>query len=263
LPSTNGTGSVDLTINNGPDELYCPISTATGTCLWPMFIDSETNNLKMAPTGATHVQVQVTSGAKAEPWRLCVVSLAFVAPESGGIGDPCFKDDDCISSSCTGSDGGVGVCTKACTPTSDCNGNYSGNLNAQGNLNACAASSSCVSTCTQESDCLSIGAACEGGVCVVPSRTAGIGDPCHVDDDCASLSCGAIGFCTTGCTSGADCYGSHPNHENAQGTANACAPVDSFGDSSCFPECTQPSDCSMFRGGSCEAADAGISVCSL
>jgi hypothetical protein len=264
LPSTNGTGGVDLTINDGPDELDCPLLTPTGTCLWPMFIDSvsETNNLKMAPTGATHVNVQVTSGTKAEPWGLCVVSLAFVAPESGGIGDPCFKDEDCISSTCTGGDGGVGWCTKACIPTSDCNGNYSGNLNAQGNRNACTASSSCASRCTKESDCVSFGADCIGGICVARSPTAGIGDPCYVNEDCVSLSCGAIGFCTTDCTSAADCYGIHPNQENAQGTANACAPVDTNQDS-CFPECTKASDCSMFRGSSCEAVDAGISVCSL
>src|ERR1017187_3581835 len=80
LPRTSGSAGVYLTVNNGGDELECPILTATGTCLWPMFVDSvtETKNLKAAPTGATHVQVQVTSGSESQPWQFCIVSLGFV-----------------------------------------------------------------------------------------------------------------------------------------------------------------------------------------
>jgi hypothetical protein len=264
LPSTGGSGGVYLTVNDGGDEYDCPIVTATGSCLWPMFIDTitQTTHLKAAPTGATHVNVQVTSGSIVEPWQFCIVSLAFVPSGSSGIGDPCFTDEDCISSACTGGGGAAGWCTKACTPTSECNGNYPDNLNAQGNLNACAASS-CAPTCALESDCLSVGADCIGDVCAERSPSAGIGDPCYVDEDCASLLCGGLGFCTKDCSSAADCLGNHSDGLNAQRTANACVTVDSEGDSSCFPECMQPSDCSTFRDSSCDPADGGISVCSL
>lgn len=255
-----GPDEVILTVNNGSDQFDCMISTATGTCLWPAFTDNPTGtvHLKTAPTGASNVNVLISAGYRAESWKLCIASLAFVAAGSGGIGDPCFGDEDCISSTCTGTGGAVGWCTKACTPTSDCDGNYPANVNAQNNLNTCA-SSLCAPVCAQESDCASLGADCIGGVCVVRSPTGGIGDPCFVSGDCeASLVCGAIGFCTTDCVTAADCYGSHANHQNAQGTANMCNPCDG-----CFPECTQPSDCSVFQGSSCEAVDGGPSICSL
>lgn len=265
LPRTSPSGGIYLTVNNGGDELQCQISTPTGTCLWPMFIDvvTQTATLKGAPTGATHIQVQVSSGSEPESWQFCIVSLGFVPSDSSGIGDPCMKDQDCISSHCAVDSGGIGWCTKACTPTSDCNGSYPGNVNAYGSPNACAASSSCAPTCAQQSDCLRFEAHCVGGVCVLRSASAGIGDPCIVNDDCASHLCGGLGFCTSDCMSAADCYGSHPNNLNAQNTANACEAVDSLGDSSCFPECTQAADCSMLRGSSCEAVDGGVSVCAL
>jgi hypothetical protein len=260
LPS--GPDAIFLTVNNGADEFDCPISTATGTCLWPAFFDATSNMdyLRTAPTGATHVNVLVGAGSQVEPWQLCIVSLAIVGSGSSGIGDPCFKDQDCVSSTCTGIGGGLGWCTEACAPTSTCDGNYSSN-NAQNNPNVCV-SSLCTPTCAAESDCVPVGADCIGGICVTRTGTAGIGDRCYANSACASHSCGALGFCTSECTAAADCYGNYPKHENAQGTANACEPVDSL-NSSCFPECTQPSDCAMFPGSSCDAVDGGPSICSL
>jgi hypothetical protein len=206
LPTIVGTApavldNVLLTVDNDSQTYVCQVSTASGTCLWPMFINySGTGKMPLteAPTDMTRVEVQVSSGLAAESWQFCILSLAFVPSRSGGIGDPCLTNDDCTSvTSCTEKGTGVvGWCTASCTSASDCPGSYANAYNAQSTTNYCE-QSSCAPGCPIGTECNAFSLAfaqsvsCEvdgsgNSYCLSPSSVlpspprpaGGIGDPC-------------------------------------------------------------------------------------
>jgi hypothetical protein len=203
----------------------------------------------------------------------CVAGV--VAGGGGGIGDPCVNDDNCASFYvCTQNGGPIGWCTTSCTSASDCYGAYSGNTNAVGTTNDCDAfdggfGSICVPECPPEDGCsFFTDATCQAGVCSVTAGTGGIGDPCLSTAGCASGTfctqdgTGAMGWCTTTCTSLTDCTGSHSG-TNSEGTTNFCVLGGDAAASYCNPSCMPPFDCSAFSDAGCDLVegDSGPSAC--
>jgi hypothetical protein len=77
-----GADAVYLIVDNGGTDYFCALTAASGKCTWAEFNTapwSTTGIAMVGPPMASHVQVEVSSGAGAESWKFCVTALA-IAP---------------------------------------------------------------------------------------------------------------------------------------------------------------------------------------
>ncbi|MFW5920893.1 MAG: matrixin family metalloprotease, partial [Polyangiales bacterium] len=126
------------------------------------------------------------------------ISGCGACKESGGVGDSCETNEDCVTRYCAerGSDGST-FCTDICTTREDCPSGF---------------------TCESAGDV---------SVCV-PPEDGGIGASCEGNTDCLSGLCTTSNFCTDRCAGDGDCpsdFTCVPAGEDAM----VCAPSEDGG----------------------------------
>jgi hypothetical protein len=102
-----------------------------------------------------------------------------------------------------------------------------------------------------------------------PPAPIGVGDACFFDADCPGGG-PCVLFCSKGCTTDADCAGSHAGGRNAQGVQNRCVqtldPISGTMSLTCFPGCNGQSDCNplglICRAGP-GAGNTTVMVCTM
>ncbi|HEX4475352.1 MAG TPA: hypothetical protein VH142_09765, partial [Polyangiaceae bacterium] len=190
-----------------------------------------------------------------------VVACAGTTIQSGSNSnwlEECAVSGDCA----TGLECFCGVCTKACTASTDCAAAPSGtSCIAASSAASCSSSgSACVAQCSTNADCSSFGAGatCASGVCKKATKTTepqgdagttGTGshflDVCLAASDCSNGYTCDCGVCTKACTATSDCSGLAPG-----ATCATSVPVTSLCEltssiqSPCVIECTTDGDCS-------------------
>lgn len=213
------------------------------------------------------------------------------------VGQPCKGDDECASDNCStltqvcrvavGSacnasncdlcrtrTGGSTYCSRECSDKSDCNGGMcvgTSSISLYHCTPQCSptSTSACPGQCDNLSDFSGYYCACESPECTATFGKGDLGDLCRNDSMCTSGNCWSvveasgigvsksIGFCTTTCTSTAQC-GTGFACVNAECNGTSCTAV-------CLPTCASDGDC---RRGTCKGiANVGAagmtSVCTV
>lgn len=150
---------------------------ALGTCDAP-FTPSQLGQMCNRRTGGCTGGSCLTESGNGFPGAYC----AYVGCT---VGD----DTTCpTGGACSPSVGGLGICLRACTASTDCRTGYRcGPVDPSSETSTNA----CVPGCTAHSDCANEGFQCNPGtgLCTVPFELPRLGEPCAVASDCPGGRC--------------------------------------------------------------------------